>query len=363
MRYIGNKTNLLKNIEIFIEEKIPKKDNMIFCDLFSGTASVARYFKQQYQIISNDVLYFSYVLQKSTIELNKKPHFDKLLHYLSLNSFTDLLIYLENSNLNELQNKYEINDDELFVYNNYTPSSDLCERMYFRPTTGKRIDIIRILLNKWKNMDLIDDDEFIYLLAILIETVTYYSNISGVYGAYLKKWDKRTNKKFYLRNLKITNNNKRNYSYNEDAHDLIRKIEGDILYLDPPYNNRQYPPNYHVLETISKYDYPEIKGISGMRDYSNQISRFCRKKEVKQALEDIVSNAKFKYIFLSYNTEGLLSISEIEEVFKKYGKEDTYCMAKPIVYRKYKSKQKQSKKELYELLFFVEKDIKWRNIK
>ena len=122
-----------------------------------------------------------------------------------------------------------------------------------------------------------------------------------------------------------------------------------MIYLDPPYNNRQYPPNYHVLETIAKYDYPEIHGISGMRDYSNQISKFCRKREVKRALEDIVSNAKFKYIFLSYSTDGLLSIKDIEEIFKKYGKKNTYSMAKPIEYRKYKSIQKQTKKSSCEL--------------
>lgn len=357
MRYIGNKTNLLDNIDLFIEEKVDYQENMIFCDFFSGTASVARFFKNKYQIISNDILYFSYILQKSTIVLNKKPHFNILLNHLSLNSFTDLLIYLENTSLNELQEYYNIQNNELFIFNNYTPSSENCDRMYFKPATGKRIDIIRILLNKWKSNKLINDEEYTYLLAVLIETVPYYSNISGVYGAYLKKWDNRTNKKFYLRDLNIINNKKKNQSYNEDGHVLIKKIKGDILYLDPPYNNRQYPPNYHILETIAKYDYPEIHGVSGMRDYSNQISKFCRKKEVKKALENIISNANFRYIFLSYSTDGLLSISEIEEIFKKYDKKNTFSMAKPIEYRKYKSIQKQRKKDLHELLFFVEKDI------
>ncbi|MDD6285089.1 MAG: DNA adenine methylase [Methanobacteriaceae archaeon] len=357
MRYIGNKTNLLENIELFIKEKVPYNENMIFCDLFSGTASVARYFKNKYQIISNDLLYFSYILQKSTIVLNRKPSFENLLKYLDLNTFTELLIYLENSKLEEIQKQYGIDDKELFIFNNYTPSSKDCNRMYFKPNTGKRIDIIRILLNRWYDLEIINENEYTYLLAILIETVPYYSNISGVYGAYLKKWDNRTNKKFYLRDLKIIDNGKKNKSYNEDSHDLIRKISGDVLYLDPPYNNRQYPPNYHILETIAKYDYPEIHGVSGMRDYSNQISKFCRKREVKSALEDIISNAKFKYIILSYSTDGLLSIQDIEEIFKKYGEKNTYSMAKPIEYRKYKSNQKQTKKELHELLFFVKKEI------
>ena len=73
MRYIGSKTNLLKNIESCISLNIHTKQKS-FCDIFSGTGVVARYFKPQYEIISNDVLYFSYLIQKSLIENNKIPN-------------------------------------------------------------------------------------------------------------------------------------------------------------------------------------------------------------------------------------------------------------------------------------------------
>ena len=176
-------------------------------------------------------------------------------------------------------------------------------------------------------------------------------------GAYLKHWDKRALDNFKFEKLKIINNDGKNKSYNEDAHDLIKIIEGDILYLDPPYNNRQYLPNYHLLETISKYDYPEIRGITGIRDYSNQVSKFCRKKEVKDALKQIIKEAKFKYIVMSYSTDGILSQEEIEEILKTYGIPETFKKADPIQYRKYKSKKELKNKELHELLFFIEKRI------
>lgn len=48
--------------------------------------------------------------------------------------------------------------------------------------------------------------------------------------------------------------------------ELITQIKGvDILYLDPPYNERQYAPKYHILETIAKWDNPKIQGITGMK--------------------------------------------------------------------------------------------------
>ena len=76
MRYIGCKTLLLNNIKEVIDDNVKKAS--IFCDIFSGTSTVARYFKKYYEILSNDNLYFSYVLQKATIENNKIPKFNKL---------------------------------------------------------------------------------------------------------------------------------------------------------------------------------------------------------------------------------------------------------------------------------------------
>ena len=99
----------------------------------------------------------------------------------------------------------------------------------------------------------------------------------------MKNWDKRSLKKLELNPLNIINNNKKNKSYNEDCNNLIKKIEGDILYLDPPYNSRQYLPNYHLLETIAKYDDPKIKGKTGIREYENQKSNFCNKSYAEDA--------------------------------------------------------------------------------
>ena len=108
--------------------------------------------------------------------------------------------------------------------------------------------------------------------------------------------------------------------YNEDINELIKKISGDILYLDPPYNARQYCTNYHMLETIARNDNPVIHGKTGLREYSEQKSLFCTSSQVESVFADLIRNAKFKYIFLSYNNEGLMSFDTIEKIMKKYGK-------------------------------------------
>ena len=121
--------------------------------------------------------------------------------------------------------------------------------------------------------------------------------------------------------------------YNEDVNKLIRNISGDVLYLDPPYNARQYCTNYHVLETIARYDNPEIKGKTGLRDYTDQKSVFCIKNKVADAFNELIKNAKFKYIFLSYNNEGLMSFDTIEKIMRKYGKYKVYMQQ----YRRFKA--------------------------
>ena len=262
MRYIGSKVLLLDNIKKVIDENVPHENRVkTFCDIFSGTAAVARYFKKYYRIISNDIIYFSFVLQMATIHNNQKPSFEKLKSL----GIEDPIIYLESANVYSTG----YTDADFFIYQNYSPN-DNNDRMYFTPDNAKRIDFIRLTIEKWYKEELINEDEYYYLIMALIEGIPYVSNITGTYGAYLKHWDKRALKDFKMIDIDVENNNQNNQCFNMAGNELIKKISGDILYIDPPYNNRQYMPNYHLLETIAKYDYPKIYGKTGLRPYEKK---------------------------------------------------------------------------------------------
>lgn len=342
MRYIGSKVNLLTEIEKFINENV-KDDSSIFTDLFSGTGSVAEYFKKDYEVNSNDFLYFSYVLQKAKIVNNSIPTFEGLKD-LEIN---EPLSYLENK-------EYEI-DETYFITHNYSPYSD-SERMYLSIENASRIDFIRQSIRDWKAQNVITELEYFYLLAVLIEAVPYVSNISGTYGAYLKHWDKRSLGTISLKPITVTNNFKLNKSFNLDSNELIKTLRGDILYLDTPYNSRQYVTNYHLLETVAMYDYPEVYGKTGLRPYENQKSKFCSKKEAYTAYEELIKFAKHKHIVISYSTDGILSIDQLVKILTKHGLKSS-LRVKKISYRKYKSKHEQKSNELFELLFYIQKDL------
>ncbi len=344
MRFIGNKTNLLENIKQVIDENCDGV-NEIFCDIFSGTGSVSRYFKPYYQIISNDILYFSYLLTSSTIENNSVPDFTTLKRH----GINDPIEYLESSEIPQCL----INE---FVTEAYSPKGQ-AGRMYMTENNARRIDFIRITIENWKNNKWIDSYEYKYLLACLIEGIPFVSNITGTYGAYLKQWDKRAFKRFELYKLAVSDNGRRNICYNEDANELIKKISGDILYIDPPYNDRQYLPNYHVLETVAKYDNPVLKGITGVRPYGNEKSSYCIKSKVKETFEDLIKNADFRHIIISYSDDGLLSVDEIIEILSKYCISDS-VKKYDIPYARYKGKLGQSNKTHNEYIFYAKKQLK-----
>ena len=345
MRFIGCKNNLIDNIENLINKKC--KNASSFCDIFAGTATVGSFFKKKYKIISNDLLYFSYCIQKGLIELNSEPQFLNLSIIKSDNDrLANTINYLNNLNVDDYNGKK-------CVASRYSPIGN---RMYLTEKNALKIDYIRETIEEWYSSKKITELEYYYLIACLIQEVPSVSNISGTYGAYLKTWDKRSFKEFTIYPLKLNINNYDNEVYNEDGVELLKKISGDILYVDPPYNSRQYLPNYHVLETVAKYDEPEVSGITGGRKYDKEKSAWCLKTKVKNEFEKLMSDAKFKYIILSYNSEGLMTKEEIEDIMKKYGEPSSFELVE-IPYRRFRSRSANAKHGVTEYLFYIEKNI------
>lgn len=333
MRFIGNKTRLLT----YIHEILKSHDALVgdrFFDFFSGTASVGRYFKEHgYHVTSSDILYFSYVLQEAYIGNTGEPDFSKLLKSLpaverSALFMSDYDVVLEH--LNGLKGV------EGFIYKNYTEEGTKDSeqvRKFFKGSNGKKIDAIRQTIEKWHNDKLISKHAYYVLLATVVESVPFYANISGVYAAFLKGYDPRSIKDLKLRPIDLSSIGRIGKSYCRNSMEILDKIDTDVLYLDPPYNARQYAPNYHLLETIARYDSPEIKGVAGIRPYVEQKSEFCNAKTALIALDRIAAQAKYKVLVLSYNSEGIMPRQDILKTLSKYGVVNLY----EVDYRRFKS--------------------------
>ena len=337
MRYIGGKSALLSDIETFVVNHTDNVTKII--DIFSGSGTVSAYFKSlAYDVIGNDFLYFAYVLSRGSTALNSMPTFSKLNVESPIDYLNALTLKTAGIDLNNC-----------FIFQNYSPH-DKINRMYFQNDNAIKIDIIRLTIEKWNLENLINEDEYFYLLATLVAAVPYVSNITGVYGAYLKHWDKRTFKPLTL--VAPTNIHDGNaIFYNQDCDELLPKISADLLYADPPYNSRQYLPNYHILETVARYDYPEIHGVTGMRNYENQKSAFSSKSSVTSAFRRMIQNANVRYVVISYNSEGLLSKEQLSEICLEFAvKKSFYCH--DIDYRRYNNIGTKSRRVTEQLYFF-----------
>jgi adenine-specific DNA-methyltransferase len=298
MNYIGSKFKLSSWIKEEVK-KVAGEDlsEKVFCDMFAGTGIVGQTFKKDVkQVISNDLEHYSFVLNKNYIE-NHEDIKDKEKYIDELNN----LPLIENG----------------FIYQNYCMGSG-SGRQYFSDFNGKKIDTIRIRIKELRDNKEIDSDMYYFLLASLLESADEVANTASVYEAFLKTVKKTALRELELLPAEFILNKNSHQVFNEDSNELIKKISGDILYLDPPYNQRQYSSNYHLLNTITQYDDFIPQGKTGLRDYNR--SSYSKSKKVHVSFEELIKDAKFKYIFLSYNNEGLMSEDDVKNIMSRYGR-------------------------------------------
>ncbi len=182
-RIIGSKYKILPDLYRILKKESIKGNS--FFDVFSGSAVVGRFFKKMYSMISNDSLYFSYVLQRGLITINDTPYFSNL-RLNNLSKEPKVRIYQILNYLNTIEGV------KGFIYEHYTPASkniDGVERKYFTVENGMKIDAIRIKIEEWFQNGYISENEYFYLLSSLLIAVQKIANISGTYGAFNKFWD------------------------------------------------------------------------------------------------------------------------------------------------------------------------------
>lgn len=344
MRYLGNKAKLLNFIENIINKYEIKGE--IFADLFSGTGVVGDYFKSEYKIISNDYMFYSKVISNAKISNSIPPKFNKFFKKYNSSPF-------------EYLNKKEYSpQDNFFVYKNYTPVG---ERMYLTEKNAIKVDGMRLDIEDFYESETINEKEYFYLLASLIENIPRVSNTTGTYQAFLKFWESRSLKDFIIEPLDMQQYeqiHKDNTAYCENSNSLVRKISGDIVYIDPPYTTTQYTNSYHLLETVARYDYPELFGKTGRR-VKREFSNYSNKQQAFYEFEDLFRQIQFKHVLVSYSNQSILSIDELVNLAKIFAV-DNKVYIETNEYREYStnnSSYKGNGKKLQEIIIYFKKNM------
>ena len=246
MRYLGSKEMLADAIKLLLQNHNLFQKHLVFFDAFCGMGSVADSMKPIYDhIVINDSLKCATIFTRGKLYANRCT-FERL-------GFDPFTFFNENSNT-----------IHGFFYQNYSFGGS--ERMYFSKENAGRIDYFRMQIEEWKENSQISEKEYVYLLACLLESVSDVSNTAGVYGAFLKHWDKRALKPIVF--SRIDSNNgicETVESQNDKIENIISDVKCDVLYLDPPYTQNQYGTQYHLLETLILNDNPPISRVTGSR--------------------------------------------------------------------------------------------------
>ncbi|MBQ0057662.1 MAG: DNA adenine methylase [Bacteroidales bacterium] len=341
MRYLGNKTSLLNEIKAVLDKHHLLIPGLRFFDACCGTGVVSYMFKDLYSIILNDNLRMATTFAAGHLFENR-CNFERL----GFDPF-----YYFNSNTETLQG---------FFYNNYAPSSG--GRMYFSDFNASRIDYFRATIETWYQDNRIGYEEYLYLLASLIESVSLVANVAGVYGAFLKSWDPRAKKDIIFKRPCYTDEKISSLGtlcpkveiHNNNIENSIEDIDCDILYFDPPYTKNSYSVQYHILETLVRNDSPELRGITGARSWDNVSNIWSKPYEVEVAFERIIAKTKAKHIVFSYSTDGLMSKEYILYVLKRHCyPESIEC--EEITYKKYRNSRSANQDEHFEYIFYAEK--------
>jgi adenine-specific DNA-methyltransferase len=303
LNYIGSKHTLFNTLLSICKDNVPDMKNKTFMDLFSGTGTVGFNMLDIFKNCdANDLEYYSYIINYALLKCNYTENIQKII---------------------ETCNNLEM--IEGLIYKNFSPTNT-CERMFFTNNNAKKTDAIRQYIQTQYSSNLITEKEYYFLLASLLVSIDPIHTKKDI--------------------------GEGNNVYNTFSETFAEPDSNyyDVIYLDPPYNQRQYSANYSPLNYIAHYDKDIVlKGKTALIDNYNK-SDFCKKTEVSKAFNKLIDGIKCNYLLISYNNEGLLSIDDFKQILLKKGSVKLY----KIQYNKFKAQQSVDIKFVEEYLWVVD---------
>ncbi len=311
MRYFGSKISTLPYLHHLVSQHIM---DGTFCDPFGGVGSVGSFFKSKgYTVWTGDILNFAHFFQIARVKRSRQCSFRKLRNHFGFDNTDDLVRYINS-----------VNDPDSWFVDEYSH-----RRQFFTHLNAEKIASCIGLFYRWSELGLFSEDEKKVLLASLIDSMDRVANTAGTYYAYLKKWHRKALNNFTFKLIKPIPKQVKAYCYLEPALDLVQRRHFNVLYLDPPYNERSYARYYHLPETIALQTNPIVTGKSGMPERFHISSDFNRPSKAKTALVNLLNVASFDLLVFHYADTGLISQNEVQQCLASFGTvEDCYITSK-----------------------------------
>ena len=269
-RYLGNKYKLLPFIKCVVDTECRNIESV--ADIFAGTGAVSSAFVDDKIIITNDLMYSNYICNYA---------------WFSGQSYNPQVVIDYVVKYNQLEN----------LEDNYM--SENFGNTYFSIEDCLRIGFIREDIENNFKSGKINKRERAILITSLLYAMDKIANTCGHYDAYRKNVKFEKSLELFVPLAKVQNN-ENNLCFNMDANDLVKNIYADLVYIDPPYNSRQYCDAYHLLENVALWQKPEVHGVARKMDRKNMKSQYCT-KNATLVFEQLINDINARYILFSYN--------------------------------------------------------------
>jgi adenine-specific DNA-methyltransferase len=303
VRYIGSKSRLVEAITPLIGT--PGRTAGRFVDAFCGTGVVAEAAARQgWRVRLNDHLVCAVVMAQARLTTSRQARFRRLGGYRGAVALLNAAPPVHG-----------------FIWREYSPASLArahVGRMYFTEANAARIDGVRRRIAEWRDESLISEREERLLLADLLAATNGVANIAGTYGCYLSHWLPQAREPLALRARKLF---PRPVAVETTVDDVsaVQVDWEDVVYLDPPYTKRQYAAYYHVLETITLGDEPEVGGKTGLRPWQAKASDFCYRVRALRAIVGLVERLPARRVLLSYSDQGHVPLRPLAAALASLG--------------------------------------------
>ena len=302
-RFLGSKYKLTPFIRKIVQEHC--RGIRTVADIFAGTGAVAAAFMDK-DLIVNDNLYSNYVCHLAwfgTQRVSRRKIIEQVQAYNRLEA-----------------------TEENYMSQNFGGA-------YFSRAVCRKIGFIRENIEQSYAQGLFNERERAVLLTSLLYAMDKIANTCGHYDAYRKNGDLTAELELAVPDVS-NGNHPANRCCHRDANELVREIQADLVYIDPPYNSRQYCDSYHLLENVARWEQPEVSGVARKMPRGELKSAYCTQKAA-QAFEDLVQHIDAKYILLSYNnmaekgdgrSNAKISDEDIYRILSQKGRVSVYSM-------------------------------------
>lgn len=308
IKYLGSKRLLISHIVNAIGEHAPAASSVL--DVFSGTSRVGHALKRAgYRVIANDHNAYAATLARCYVQADRES--------------------VEQDAAGLVREFNGLRGERGYFTETY------CERSrFFRPKNGERVDAIReAIANKC-----LDPELESVMLVSLMEAADRVDSTTGQQMAYLKAWAPRASKDLELRVPTVLPRatEGKGEAHQLDALRAARNFNADVVYIDPPYNQHSYLGNYHIWESLVKWDKPDVYGVACKRvDCRTRRSDFNSRIRCARAMRQLLKSVRSAVIVVSFSDEGYLSREEMESMLRDIGGEGADLTTRVFDYKRY----------------------------